>query len=135
MIIHSSPLRRIDVYRAYNPYSGEHLYTRSSKELSVLVNKHGWYDEGIAWRAISYSDVPVYRLFNPRSAEHHYTANAAEKDALIAHHAWKYEGIAWYSSPGNEHPVYRQYNPRVRIGQHHYTVDKNEYTINNARHG
>ena len=41
----------VDVYRLYNPYSGEHVYTTSSNEYAQDA-KAGWHQEGIAWQAL-----------------------------------------------------------------------------------
>ena len=38
----------VEIYRVYNPNSGEHLYTKSATERDTLV-KAGWKDEGVAF--------------------------------------------------------------------------------------
>lgn len=50
----------IPMYRMYNRYSGEHLYTRSVGERDNL-KRVGWNYEGVAWNAPT-SGTPVYRL-------------------------------------------------------------------------
>jgi len=100
----------IEMYRLYNPNSGEHFYTSSTEEKSVLVNA-GWKYEGIGWTAPSDGD-PVYRLYNANAGDHHYTMSEGEKEALVSY-GWKYEGIGWYSDANQSVPLYRQYNPNA----------------------
>ena len=60
-----------DMYRLYNPNSGEHFYTADSNERDHLTGV-GWVYEGIGWRAPVQSSVPVYRLYNSNAGDHHY---------------------------------------------------------------
>ena len=78
------------MYRLYNRWSGEHLFTMDKGEVGNLVSL-GWKDEGVAWQAPSHSDTPVYRLYNPYSGDHFYTSNKAEYDHLSAI-GWNKEG-------------------------------------------
>ena len=106
------------LYRAYNPNTGEHLYTANASEIPFVV-RHGWRSEGNAWEAPD-SGSNVYRMFNPNNGgDHHYTLNQGEVDNLKKH-GWKYEGISWKS--GGTTPVYRLYNPNAKSGTHHFTV-------------
>lgn len=114
----------IKMLRLYNPYSGEHLYTRSQDENNYLVTL-GWRAEGTGWIAPEKSTTPVYRLYNPYSGDHHYTINASERDYLVTL-GWNDEGVGWYSDDDHEIPVYRQFNPYAQIGTHNYTVSKQE---------
>ncbi|KFI47938.1 hypothetical protein [Bifidobacterium biavatii] len=117
------PEGSVDMYRLYNPNTGEHLYTKNAYERDNL-QAHDWSYEGIGWRAPVTSSTPVYRLYNPNAGTHHYTVNGHEKDNLVRH-GWRYEGIGWYSSDHNRaYPLYRQYNPRN--GAHNYTLNGNE---------
>ena len=61
-----------DMYRLYNPNSGEHFYTANTTERDN-VKKAGWKYEGIGWYAPTSGD-PVYRLYNPNAGDHHYSA-------------------------------------------------------------
>lgn len=116
---------KTEMYRVYNPNSGEHFYTGSEVEKNVLV-KLGWRYEGIGWYAPKKSTVPVYRLYNPNAGDHHYTANAGEKNALVKL-GWRDEGIGWYSADSTTGvPVYRQYNPNAKTGTHNYTASRGE---------
>ena len=113
-----------EMYRLYNPNSGEHFYTAKSKERDALV-KVGWKYEGIGWYAPKTSNTPVYRLYNENAGDHHYTMKKAERDALIKA-GWKDEKIGWYSDDSKGVPLYRQYNPYAVSGSHNYTTNKKE---------
>ena len=113
-----------DMYRLYNPNSGEHFYTASEKEKEDLVAV-GWKYEGYAWKAPKTSKTPVYRLYNPNAGDHHYTTSVAEKNNLVTV-GWNYEGIGWYSDDKKGVPLYRLYNPNAKAGAHHYTTSINE---------
>lgn len=63
----------IQLYRLYNPNSGEHFYTKTTGERDNL-RKVGWHYEGVGWVAPSTGN-PVYRLYNPNAGDHHYTLN------------------------------------------------------------
>lgn len=115
-----------EMYRLYNPYSGEHLYTLSTSEYNSL-GKIGWRKEGIAWMCPKSSSTPVYRLYNPYSGDHHYTTSKTEYNNL-GKIGWRQEGIGFYSADAsNGVAVYRLFNPYVTVGTHHYTKDANEY--------
>ncbi|MCB6916205.1 hypothetical protein LIZ91_06355 [Enterococcus avium] len=110
------------LYRAYNPNTGEHLYTANASEIPFVV-RAGWRNEGYAWEAPS-KGAPVYRMFNPNNGgDHHYTLNAGERDHLKKV-GWRYEGISWQS--GGSTPVYRLYNPNAKSGTHHFTTLESE---------
>lgn len=109
------------IYRLYNPYSSEHLFTTDANERGTLVSL-GWNDEGIGWSAPS-SGKETYRVFNPYSREHHYTTDANERDTLVKL-GWRYEKVAWYS--GGNVKLHRLFNPYATTFTHHYTKDDNE---------
>ena len=114
-----------EMYRMYNPNSGEHFYTANSYERDNLKSL-GWHYEGVGWVAPVKSSVPVYRLYNSNAGDHHYTMNSYERDMLVSK-GWRYEGIGWYSADTtNEFPLYRQYNPNAKAGAHNYTLNSNE---------
>ena len=114
----------VNMYRLYNPNSGEHFYTANEAERNTLIGL-GWNDEGIGWIAPSYSNTPVYRLYNENAGEHHYTMSIGERDALVEA-GWKYEGIGWYSDDSQRVPLYRQYNPNAFANNHNYTTSLRE---------
>lgn len=117
------------VWRLYNPYTGEHHYTTAQNEYAEL-QKVGWNGEGEAWLAYTKGE-PVYRLYNPFVAggDHHYTLDANER-ATLKKLGWEDEGIAWYSmsevdiqkTAAPVEPLYRLYNPYAVTGTHHYTT-------------
>ena len=116
------PTENNEMYRMYNPNSGEHFYTKAAQERDNLV-KAGWRYESIGWTAPGKGEV-VYRLYNPNAGDHHYTLNGAERDMLIQK-GWRYEGTGWQA--GGKTAVYRLYNPNARSGAHHFTTSKEEY--------
>ena len=117
-------IKTVEMYRLYNPNSGEHFYTAKAKERDVLASI-GWQYEGIGWTAPAESNTPVYRLYNANAGDHHYTMKTKEKDALVSV-GWDYEGIGWDSDDNEEVPLYRQYNPYAVSGSHNYTTNKKE---------
>lgn len=115
----------VPMYRLYNPYSGEHLFTADSNEYSSLPS-YGWRQEGVAWTAPQTGTAPVYRLYNPYSGDHHYTADANEYASLPGA-GWRQEGVSFYSDDEKHTPMYRLFNPYASVGTHHYTADAGEY--------
>ena len=114
------------LYRLYNQYTGEHLFTADKGEYDGLVGI-GWTGEGVAWVAPTTGE-PVYRLFNPFSDDHHYTMGTDEYDKLEAL-GWQKEGVAWLSASKNATdaiPLYRLFNPFEQRATHLYTADKSE---------
>ena len=120
----------IDMYRLYNPNSGEHFYTSNTDERDNL-RRLGWNYEGIGWVAPSYSEYPVYRLYNQYGGEHHYTMSIEEKNNLMRL-GWSYEGIGWYSANPNDSasiPLKREYNPNAFANNHNYTTGIDEHNM------
>jgi N-acetylmuramoyl-L-alanine amidase len=118
----------VDMFRLYNPNSGEHFYTASDEERSFLMAA-GWKYEGVGWVAPSVGD-PVFRLYS--GTDHHYTTSEAERDSLVSV-GWKYEGVGWYSDPLHTIALLRQFNPNVNpaaatnnSGSHNYTTSEAE---------
>lgn len=116
------------IYRAYNPNSGEHLYTRSYQELTHIVQA-GWKDEGMAWmESADRNGEIVWRLYNPNTGDHHYTVDRQEYGELPKY-GWIQEGEIWIapqSTTAYAQAVYRLYNPNAKTGIHHFTTDINE---------
>jgi hypothetical protein len=114
---------KTNIYRLYNPNTGEHFYTASLGE-AKSVTTAGWQWEGIGFTDSTSSEdgSPVYRVYNPNpGGRHHLTKSAAEKNWLVSL-GWKDEGVAWYEAgDGN---LYRVYNPNS--GEHHYTRSAGE---------
>ena len=115
----------IDMYRMYNPNSGEHFYTGSAAERDSL-RRSGWNYEGVGFRAFVKSNTPMYRLYNPNAGDHHYTSSTQERDYLLRI-GWKDEGIGWYAGDTHGLEMARLYNPNaLGAGAHHYTSDWKE---------
>lgn len=115
-----------DMYRLYNPNSGEHFYTANTNEKSHL-QKIGWRYEGVGWVAPS-TGKPVYRLYNPNVGDHHYTMSLGEQKSLLKV-GWKDEGIGWFSDANEGIKVWRAYNPNARTGSHNYTINTTEQQL------
>lgn len=122
-----------NMYRLYNPGTGEHLYTASLVEREHLLDED-WDYEGIGWVAPKKSNTPVYRLFNRRTGDHHYTSSLIERNTCIRD-GWTDEGIGWYSDDEKRVPVYRQYSPYVLKGAHNYTTSRLENDVLTTRQG
>ena len=116
----------VPMYRLYNPNSGEHFYTGSKKERSVLVYA-GWSYEGVGFNFPT-KGSPVYRLYEPVSGEHLYTMDNAEKTKLL-NEGWNYEGVAFNSASTNDVPQYRLHNPNASCGAYHFTGSPDERDI------
>ena len=110
-----------NMYRLYNPNSGEHFYTASLDEARNVFYE-GWHWEGVGWVAPS-TGHDVYRLYNPNAGDHHYTLSPLERDSLV-NVGWRYEGVGWKS--GGTGVVLRQYNPNATTGTHNFTTSSHE---------
>ena len=124
--IETTSVARIQMYRLYNPWSGEHLFTMNWDEVTNLVSL-GWKNEGIAWYSPSFSHQPVYRLYNPYSGDHFYTGDKKEYDYLGSI-GWSQEGEAFNSADSTGKPIYRLFNRWLTQGTHLFTTDASEYS-------
>ena len=123
------------VWRLYNRYNGDHMWTLDKAEYDRLV-KAGWTGEGKAWQAQDGVSSPnkftgehgfVYRLYNPWSGEHLFTMDEGEYNQL-GKAGWRQEGTAFESAyAGAGAPVWRLYNRWLTAGTHLYTTNKAEY--------
>lgn len=111
----------LNMYRLYNPNSGEHFYTSNLGEARNVFGA-GWRWEGVGWVAPSSGDN-VYRLYNRFAGDHHYTLSTHERDVLVSK-GWTYEGVGWKSGGGVS--VLRQYNPNAVAGTHNFTTSTGE---------
>lgn len=110
----------VNMYRMYDPNSGEHFYTGSDEEKDNLVAA-GWDYEGIGFTFPLTTGKPVYRLYEPVTGEHLYTMDEEEKEILLAK-GWNYEGVAFNSGFEAEVPQYRLHNPNATRGAYHFTA-------------
>ena len=118
----------IPIYRLYNKYTSEHLYTSDENERNVLYESEGWGFEGTGWYAPS-CGTPVYRLYNAGLGSHLYTTDLNEVSVLTAEYGWTVDNDGnplFYS--GCAAAVYRVYNESLG-GLHHLTMDANEYAV------
>ena len=114
----------VDMFRMYDPNSGEHFYTGSMEERENLVAV-GWQYEGVGFTFPLTTGKPVHRLYDPVTGEHLYTMDESEKTTLMAA-GWNYEGIAFNSGFENEVPQYRLHNPNETRGAYHFTASLEE---------
>ncbi|WP_417118303.1 L,D-transpeptidase family protein [Olsenella phocaeensis] len=115
-----------NVYRMYNPNSGEHFYTVQLPEAKHLLQV-GWRWEGVGWVAPATSGTPVYRLYNPNAGDHHYTTSVEERDHLVEL-GWNNEPVGWYSEESsNSKGMLREYNPNAKSGAHNFTTSREEH--------
>lgn len=113
-----------EVYRLYNPNSGEHFYTQNFYEKNNLQNV-GWRYEGIGWMTAS-SGQPVYRVYNPNAGDHYYTLSKWEAQQLV-NKGWRWDnnGAPAFYSNGSKN-LYVAYNPNAVSGSHNYTTSSYE---------
>ncbi|GAB2026763.1 hypothetical protein [Lactovum odontotermitis] len=112
-----------NLFRMYNPNSGEHFYTVNIAEaLNVLVA--GWNYEGTLGSTQMSGAVAVYRLYNPNTTgpgAHYYTVNTNEVKNLVSL-GWKAENVAFIDAgPAS---IYVVYNPNS--GEHFLTNSTDE---------
>lgn len=116
----------VPMYRLYNRWSGEHLFTANRPEYDYLASI-GWSQEGVAWQSPAKSDFPVYRLYNPYSGDHFYTGDEDEY-AYLGSIGWNQEGVSFYSADASTgKPIYRLFNRWLTQGTHLFTTDYDEY--------
>ncbi len=109
------------MYRLYNAYTGDHMFTADPDERTGLINS-GWQDEGVAWSMPMVA--PIYRIYNPHTGDHMITTSLDECNGLIDA-GWQYEGVGGFASmEETETPVYRFYNPTS--SEHIWTVSSAE---------
>lgn len=120
------PAKPVQVYRLYNRYDGDHMFTTSKSEYDLLVSLD-WNGEGKAWSAPGISDTKVYRLYNPYSGDHFFTTSEEEYNNL-GEIGWNQEGVAFYSADKDSGvAIYRLFNPYLVRGTHLFTTNKAEY--------
>jgi|GEM_PF-2573251 len=114
----------VAMYRLYNKWTHEHLFTTDKAEYDSLVAA-GWTGEGEIDSVATKEGKGVYRLYNPYTHEHHYTADENEL-AKCVKDGWKNEGIKFHSVQNGTIPVYSMYNPNEKKFYHHYTSNPDE---------
>lgn len=113
------------LFRIYNPYTGEHLFTTKKDEAIVCI-KAGWHAEGVAGIVSMQEGVAVYRLYNPYTGDHHYTTSVKEVETCVSN-GWRNEGVAFRSTSSSAgKAMISMYNPYASSFYHHYTSDVQE---------
>lgn len=122
------PVATVPMYRLYNRWSGEHLFTTDASEYAYLATL-GWTQEGVAWYAPASGGTPVWRLYNPYSGDHLYTGSVSEY-AYLGSIGWRQEGESFRSADASSGgaPIYRLYNRWLTAGTHLFTTDYSEYS-------
>lgn len=127
------------MFRFYNPYTYEHLYTTDVKEAADLRSR-GWNAEGIGWYS-PVKDTPgvvkIYRLYNPYGDDHLYTTEVKEKDDCIKR-GWKldatFEAYGFISKQlGANAGISRLFNPYEKYHTHLFSANKKELEDNIKR--
>ena len=116
------------MYRLYNPYTHEHLFTTDAAEKDNLVSL-GWNFENVTGKVYMHGEKGgVYRLYNPSTGEHHYTTKEDEVQACVKA-GWRNEGVKFFSVLDADKQVVgmvSMYNPYEKKFYHHYTSDADE---------
>ena len=116
------------MYRLYNPYTHEHLFTTDLSEKDNLVFL-GWrFESVVGYVGMHGEKGGVYRLYNPTTGEHHYTMKDDEL-ALCTAAGWVNEGVKFFSVEDKDTQVtgmVSMYNPYEKKFYHHYTSDPDE---------
>ena len=116
------------MYRLYNPYTHEHLFTTDAAEKDNLVSL-GWNFENVTGKVYMHGEKGgVYRLYNPTTGEHHYTTNEDEL-AKCVKAGWRNEGVKFFSVLDADKQtvgMVSMYNPYEKKFYHHYTSDPDE---------
>ena len=120
----TAPTTYANVYRLFNQWTTEHLYTRDLHEAQGLM-RLGWSWEGVSWVTPS-AGTSVYRLYNKWSGDHLYTTKRAEYDGLVKR-GWTGEDVQFYGeTPKNGVSIYRLFNKYVTTGTHLLTSSTSE---------
>ena len=106
--------------------NGEHIYTIDEDEISWYKSLPSWNDEGEAWKAPLFSEVPVYRVANYNTGEHLWITDKGYVDYLVGIGWTQEQGVAFYSDENEGVPVYRLWDGTGRVGSHHYSTDAGE---------
>ncbi|MCJ8278204.1 MAG: hypothetical protein MJK18_15295, partial [Bdellovibrionales bacterium] len=106
---HTNQLVRL--LRAWNPSTGDHLYTLSQEEFQNITTNLGYQAEGgniLVSSSPRAGFVPLYRWYNPTNGDHFYTISASEQcmgqssnsihcgGETVNEGGWHYEGITAY---------------------------------------
>lgn len=115
------------LYRLYNPYTHEHLFTIDKQEKENCA-AHGWRDEGAVGKVLKEKGKEVYRLYNPYTGEHHFTTDVHEVE-LRSKEGWVNEGVQFHSADKDASGAMGMvsfFNPYEKAYTHHYTSNAQE---------
>lgn len=135
------------VYRLYNQYTGEHLYTTSTEEYNTNV-AGGWTGEGVSYYTVNAKDgkpvtpeddkkvlTPtkvdsVYRMFNPFATVGTHLYGGVEENAKCLADGWKADNVV----DGKQQPMFEVFDldhttNEAKIAQALARIDK-EYKAN-----
>ena len=125
------------IYRLYNKFSGNHLFTSNLNEIDVLTGSSPdsmFINEGIAYQVGPNPDTDLHRFYHPISNRHFYSATIYERDLLINDPSaqYIYEGVAFKvfttnNSSSSRISVRRFYDPSQNI--HLYSASALEQSI------
>ena len=120
-----------NVYRFYNPNSGEHFFSLNQSEVNT---GQGWQKEGIGFLVLKNNVSganPIYRCFSP-SISLHFVSGDVNCEATAITNEGMY-GYVYSSQYPNTVPLYRCYNASNR--DHMETTASSECTNNYALEG
>ena len=118
-----------NIYRLYNRFTNEHLYTKDYYEAMTIAAGNAWQYEGISYVTSKTTGTPVYRLYDFATTLHLWTTDANEYNTLLRRGGWRGEGVAWYGAGPTK--VSRLSNG----AQHLYTTDQNEVKVLTSSRG
>ena len=119
-----------DVFRFFNPASGEHFFTSSQDERNQIIGQGSLTFEGTAFEtgSTAVADTAVFRFFNTVNGTHLFTASSGERDALDHTPGFIEEGVGFYAygdlGGGTHAPVYRFFD--TASGNHFFTASEAE---------
>jgi pimeloyl-ACP methyl ester carboxylesterase len=121
-----------DVFRFYNPVTGDHFYTTSEPERDQVIGfLENYFYEGEAFdlTATEQTGAAVFRFLNTTNGAHFYTISNAERQLVDdAFPEFTLEGVAFYAHAdaggGAYAPVHRFYDTATNT--HFYTASEAE---------
>ncbi len=123
----------VSVYRLYNPYDGQHLFTADANEYESLseLTAGGWVQEGERYVLPADSSVEIHRLYNPNNGDHLYSTDPNEVSDLQGA-GWVDEGVKLHGAEGEGTvPIFRLWNRFMTgdggLGSHLWTGSADEY--------
>ncbi|MEN1975323.1 MULTISPECIES: CAP domain-containing protein [unclassified Cellulomonas] len=88
-----------DLNRFYQPGTGTHFYTSTTREYRTVKTLPQYRLDGVTGKVYTTAGTgrtAMYRFYRPASGTHFYTASASERDSVKQLPGYTYEGIAFY---------------------------------------